>query len=152
MLFRRFEITENSKRFAEEALNGPVSSRQRLHRQEGTVHDAPTASGDRADSVRPLGPTSLTAHRRLPCYQRRQINNDDLLASIDRHGQGLAECLSLAESALAMVRCRSPHEDDSVEVRLAKAEAKITGEISVITFASFQFHLQDDDHLPFESF
>ena len=93
------------------------------------------------DSIRPLGSSSLTAHHQLPCYQRRWINNDDLLASIDRHGQGLAECLSLAESALAMVRCRSPPEVDSVEDRLAKAEAKIIGEIYVITFASFQFYL-----------
>ena len=143
---------ENNKRFAEDALNGPTSSRQRLHRQEGTTCDAPTTLGDRADSVRPLGSSSLTARRQLPCYQRRRIDNDDLLASINRHGQGLAECLSLAESALAMVRCRSPPKVDSVEDRLAKAEARIMGEISVITFASFQFHPQDSDHLPFESF
>ena len=104
---------ENNKRFAEKALNGPISSRQHLHHQEGTTHDAPTASGDRADSIRPLGSSSLIAHRQLPCYQRRRIDNDDLLASIDRHGQSLAECLSLVESALAMVRCRSsPKADD----------------------------------------
>ena len=108
---------ENSKRFVEEALNGPASSRQRLHHQEGTTHDAPIASGDRADSIWPLGSSSLTAHHQLPCYQRRQIDNDDLLASINRHGQGLAECLSLAESALAMVLCRSPPKADSVEDR-----------------------------------
>ena len=143
---------ENSKKFAEEALNGPASSRQRLHRQEGTTRGAPTTSGDSTDSIRPLGSSSLTAHRQLPCYQRRQIDNDDLLASIDRHGQSLTECLSLVESALAMVRCRSPPEADSVEDRLAKAEARIVGEISIITFASSQFHLQDSDHLPFESF
>ena len=59
----------------------------------------------------------------------RWIDNDDLLASIDRHGQSLAECLSLTESALAMVRCRSPPTVDSVEDRLAKAEARIAGEI-----------------------
>jgi len=39
-----------------------------------------------------------------------------------------------------------------MEDRLAKAEARIMGEISIITFASFQFHLQDSDHLRFESF
>ena len=143
---------ENSKKFAEEALNGPASSRQRLHRQAVTTRGAPTASRNRTDSVRPLGSSSLTARRQLPCYQRRWIDNDDLLASIDRHGQGLAECLSLAESALAMVRCRSPPKADSVEDRLAKAEARIAGEISIITFVSSQFHLQDSDHLPFESF
>ena len=51
-----------------------------------------------------------------------------------------------------MVRCRSPPKADSVEGRLAKAEARITGDTSVISSASFQFHLQDSDHLPFESF
>ena len=140
---------ENSKKFAEEALNGPASSRQRLHHQEGTTHGAPTVLGNSTDFVRPLGSSSLTARRQLPCYQRRQIDNDDLLTSIDRHGQSLTECLSLVESALAMVRCRSPPEDDSVEDRLAKSEARITGEITIITFVSFQFHLQDSDHLPF---
>ena len=143
---------QNNKRFPEKVFIGSASSRQRLHRQEGTTRDAPTASGDRANSVRPLGSSSLIAHRQLPYYQRRRIDNDDLLASIDRHGKGLAECLSLAESALAMVRCRSPPEVNSVEDRLAKAEARITGEISIITFASFQFHFQDSDHLPYESF
>ena len=68
------------------------------------------------------------------------MDNDDLLTFIDRHGQGLTECLSLTESALAMVRCRSPLKADSVEDRLAKAEARIAGEMSVITFASFQFY------------
>ena len=130
---------ENSKKFAKEALNGSTSSRLCLHRQEGTTHGAPNASGHMADSVRCLGPSSSIARCQLPCYQRRWIDNDDLLASIDRHGQGLAECLSLAESTLAMVRCRSPPEADSVEDRLAKAEAKITGETSVMTFAPFSF-------------
>ena len=130
---------ENSKKFAEEALNGPASSRQRLHHQEGTTRDAPTASGDRADSVWPSGSSSFTTRRQLPCYQRRWIDNDDLLASIDRHGQSLAECLSLIELAMAMIRCRSPPEADLVEDRLAKAEAKIMGETSVMTFAPFSF-------------
>ena len=143
---------ENSKKFAKEALNEPALSCQRLHHQEDTTRGVPIASRNSTDSVRPLGSSLLLARRQLPCYQRRWIDNDDLLASIDRHGQGLAECLSLAESALAMVRCRSPPEVDSVEDRLAKAKARITGEISIITFASFQFHPQDSDHLPFESF
>ena len=77
---------ENSKRFAKEALKGSASSRQRLHRQESTTRGAPTASGNRADSVRPLGSSSLIACRQLPCYQSWWIDNDDLLASIDRHG------------------------------------------------------------------
>ena len=137
MLLRRFEIMENSKKFTKEALNGPASSHLCLHRQEGTTRGAPTASGNRTDSICPLGSSSSTTCRQLPCYQRRQIDNDDLLTSIDQHGQSLDECLSLAESALAMVRCRSPPEADSVEGRLAKAEAIITGETSVISSASF---------------
>ena len=130
---------ENSKKFAEEALNGPTSSRLRLHHQEDTTRGAPTSSGNRTDSVQPLGSSSLPACRQLPCYQRRRIDNDDLLASIDRHGQSLAECLSLVESALAMVQCRSSPKADSVEDRLAKAEAKIMGETSIMTFAPFSF-------------
>ena len=43
---------------------------------------------------------SLTTHRPLPHYQRRQINNDDLIASIDQVGLKLANCLSIAKSAL----------------------------------------------------
>ena len=41
----------------------------------------------------------MTRHS-LPRYQTRQINNDDLIASIDRVGLKLADCLSIAESAL----------------------------------------------------
>ena len=90
---------------AVEGLDGSVSSYQRIHRQEGASRDALTASGNRADSVWPLEPSSSIARRQFLCRQRRQIDDDDLLASIDRHGQSLAECLSLAESTLAMVRC-----------------------------------------------
>ena len=43
---------------------------------------------------------SLTTHRPLPHYQRRQINNDDLIASIDQVGQKLVDFLSIAESTL----------------------------------------------------
>ena len=138
---------ENSKRSVEEALNGSASSRQCLHHQEGATRDALTTSGHRADSVQPSRFSSPTIQHQLPYYPRRRINNDDLLTSIDRHGQNLANYLSLAESALAMVRCRSPPAVDSVEDRLAKAEARIMGETSIITFAFPQFHLQDSDHL-----
>ena len=51
LLLRRLEIMENSKKFAEEAFNGPASSRQRLHRQEGATRGAPTTSGNETDSV-----------------------------------------------------------------------------------------------------
>ena len=96
---------ENSNRTAEEALNGATSSRQRLHHQEGATHDALTALGHRADSVQPSRFSSSTARHQLPCYSRRRVDNDDLLASIDRHGQNLTDYLSLVESALARVRC-----------------------------------------------
>ena len=101
---------ENSKRFPEKVFIRSASSRQRLHRQESATRGAPTALGNRTDSIRPLGSSSLIACRQLPCYQKRRIDNDNLLASIDRHGQSLAECLSLVESALAMVRCQSSPE------------------------------------------
>ena len=93
---------EISKRSAEGALDGSVTSHQRLHRREGVARDAPTALGHRANSIRPLGPSLSTAHHQLPCYLRWQIGNDDLLATIDSHGQSLVECLSLAESTLTM--------------------------------------------------
>jgi len=49
----------------------------------------------------------------LPRYQRRQINNDDLIASIDRVGLKLADCLSIAESALGtLVQRRPPTDSD----------------------------------------
>ena len=121
---------ENSKRSAEGAPDGSAPSLQRLRRQEGVARDAPTTLGYRADSVRPLGSSSSTIHYQLPCYPRRRIDNDDLLTAIDSHGQGLAKCLSLAESTLATARCRSPPVADSVDDKLAKAEARIVGEIS----------------------
>ena len=105
---------ENSKRSAEEALNGSASLRQLLHPQEGATWDAPIIPEQRADSAQPLGASLAPIRRQLPHYLRRRIDNDDLLTSIDRHGQNLADCLSLAKSALAMVRCRSPPEVDSV--------------------------------------
>ena len=44
--------------------------------------------------------SSPTTRRLLPCYPRKQIDNNDLIASIDQVGQKLADCLSLTESAL----------------------------------------------------
>ena len=55
-------------------------------------------------------------HHPLPRYQRRQINNDDLIASIDQVGLKLADCLSIAESALdTPVQRRSPSDPDLPE-------------------------------------
>ena len=121
---------ENSKRSTEGAPDGSASSRQRLHHQEGAVRDAPTSSGHMAIPAQSLGSSSLIAHRQLPCYKRRQIGNDDLLTTIDSHGQSLIECLSLVESTLATARRRSLLVGDSVDDKLAKAEARIMGKIS----------------------
>ena len=101
---------ENSKGLVEEVSTGSTLSSQRLRCQEGATHDASSILEQRAISVQPLGLPTVPTHRQLPCYQRRWIDNDDLLASIDRHGQNLTECLSLVESSLAMVRCQSSPE------------------------------------------
>ena len=93
---------ENSKRSAEEALNGSASSHQRIHRQEGVLRDAPVVPEQRNDSAQPLGSSLAPIHCQLPCYPRRPTDNDDLIASIDRIGEKLADCLSIAESALAI--------------------------------------------------
>ena len=64
----------------------------------------------------PLRSLSSTIHRPLPRYPRRQINNDDLIASIDQVGQKLADCLSIAESALTtLVQRRPPSNSDLSE-------------------------------------
>ena len=39
-------------------------------------------------------------HHSLPRYQRRQINNDDMIESVDRVDLKLADCLSIAKLAL----------------------------------------------------
>ena len=63
----------------------------------------------------PRSPSSTTRCP-LPRYQRRQINNDDLIASIDQVGLKLADCLSIAESALdTLVQHRPPSDLDLLE-------------------------------------
>jgi len=127
---------ENSKRLAEEVLNGFASSCQRLHRREGATRDVSTALEHRVDLVQSSRSSSTLIHRQLPSCPRRQIDNDDLIASIDRTDQSLTNCLSLAESALAMIQIRSSSEADLRE-RLARAEARITGKTA--TTISFSF-------------
>ena len=114
---------ENGKRFAEEAFNRSMSPHQRLRHQEGATWDAPIVPEHRADSAQLLGSSSSTTRCQLPCYPRRRIDNDDMLASIDRASQKLADCLSIVESALAMVQSQSPSKAGQVEERLAKVEA-----------------------------
>ena len=62
----------------------------------------------------PLPRSSSSATRRsLPRYRRRHVNNDDLTESIDRVGSKLADCLSIAESALdTLVQHRPPSDPD----------------------------------------
>ena len=130
---------ENSKRPAEEVLNGSASSRQRLHRWEGATQDVSTALEHRVDLVQSLRSSSTLICRQLPSCLRRQINNDDLIASIDRTDQSLNNYLSLAESALAMIQIRSSFEADLREW-LARAEARITGKTTTtISFAFLNF-------------
>ena len=119
---------ENNKRSAEEALNGSTSLRQRLRRREDATWGTPIASDQRADSAQPSGSSLAPICHQLPRHSRRQIDNDDLLASIDRTDQHLVNCLSLAELALAMIEGRSPPEVCLVGERLARAEARIIGE------------------------
>ena len=128
---------ENNKRSAKEALNGSTSSRQRPCRQEDASWGAPIALDQRANSTQPLRSSLVPIHRHLPRHLRRQISNDDLLASIDRTDQHLANYLSLAESALAMIEDRSPPEISLVRERLVRAEARIMGEMSAIIFSLF---------------
>ena len=123
---------ENSNRSAEEALDGSASSRQRSRRQEDASWGAPIALDQRANSAQPLGSSLVQLRRQLPHHPRQQISNDDLLASIDRTDQHLANCLSLAESVLAMIEDRSPPEVSPMRERLARAEARIMGEMSTI--------------------
>ena len=69
----------------------------------GQIGSAPTTPAPATVDLilEPLlrSPSSMTC-RPLPRYQRRQVNNDDLIESIDRVGLKLADCLSIAESAL----------------------------------------------------
>ena len=61
--------------------------------------------------------SSPTTHRLLPRYLRKQINNDDLIASINQVGQKLADYLSIAESALTtLVQHQPPSDLDLSEV------------------------------------
>ena len=72
-----------------------------------------------ADLISEPPPRSLspTISRPLRHYPRRQINNDDLIASIDQVGQKLADCLSIVESALTtLVPHRPPSESDLSKV------------------------------------
>ena len=125
---------EASKRSVEEALDGSASSHQRIHRQGGATCDAPIILEQRTNSAQPLGSSSAPICCQLPCYPRRPRDNDDLIASIDRTGEKLADCLSIAESALAIIQGRSPPKANPVRERLAKVEVRISSEIFTMSF------------------
>ena len=128
---------KNNNRSIEEALNGSASSRQRILRQEGALRDVPIISEQRADSAQPSRSSSAPICRQLPRYLRRPRDNDGLIASIDRTGEKLADCLAITESALAIVQGRSPPEANPARERLAKAEARIAGETFTTIFYFF---------------
>ena len=94
---------ENNKRSAEETLNGSTSSCQHPRYQEDASWGAPIALDQRADSAQPSGSSLAPIRRQLSRHPRQQISNDDLLVSINRTDQHLANYLSLAELALAMI-------------------------------------------------
>ena len=64
----------------------------------------------------PSRSSSSTTCSLLLRYPRRQINNDDLIASIDQVGQKLADCLSIIGSTLiTLVQGRPPFDSDLSE-------------------------------------
>ena len=84
-----------------------------------------------ADSAQPLG------HPWHRFSAGSPKDNDDLIASIDRTSEKLADYLSIAESALATIQGQSPLEANPVRERLAKAEVRISGEIFTASFCFF---------------
>ena len=68
-----------------------------------------------------------TTRRPLPRYQRRQINNDNLIESIDRVSLKLVDCLSITESALDTLVQRRPPSD----LDLSEAAQKTPGVVAL---------------------
>ena len=84
--------------------------------QIDTAPITPTPATADPISEPPPRSSSPTIRRSLPCYPRRQINNDDLIASIDRVSLKLVDCLSITESALdTLVQHRPPSDPDLSE-------------------------------------
>jgi len=141
LLSNRLEDMENGKRSTEEALDESMPPHQHLcHWENAThdlgrmdlhlnaLHDAPIVSEHRADSTQPSRSSSSTIRHPLPRYQRKQINNNDLIASIDHVGQKLADCLSIVESALTTLVQRGPPFDSD----LSEANHEIPGVVAAI--------------------
>ena len=99
-----------------------------------------------ADSAQPLG------HPWHRFSAGSPKDNDDLIASIDRTSEKLADCRSIAESALAIIQGRSPPKANPVRERLAKAKARISGEAFTISFLFLlHFAIKISDHYLLES-
>ena len=91
------------------------------------------------------GSTSSATRRSLPRYRTRHVNNDDLIKSIDRVGLKLADCLSIAKSALdTLVQHRPPSDPD-----LSVFSARETSGLAALPFglanvaATYQDALRD---------
>jgi len=76
----------------------------------------------------PLRSSSPTTRRLLPRYSRKQVGNDNLIASIDQVGQKLANCLSLTESALTTLVWRRPPSGSD----LSEADRQTLGDTTTI--------------------
>ena len=122
---------ENIKRSIEGALDGSASSRQCTHRQESASCNTSVVPEQTTDSAQLLESSLVPICRQLP------RDNDDLIASIDRTSEKLADCLSIMESVLTIIQGQSPPEANPVRERLAKAEARITGKTFTIIFCFF---------------
>ena len=86
-----------------------------VHDDDSSLATLAPAIADPNSKPPPRSPSSTT-HHSLPRYQRRQINNDYLIVSIDRVGLKLSDCLSIAESALdTLVQRRPPSDPDLSE-------------------------------------
>ena len=78
------------------------------------IKPAPTTADPISELI--LRSPLAIARRPLPRYQRRPINNDDLIESIDRVRLKLTDCLSIAELALdTLVQHRPPSDLDLSE-------------------------------------
>ena len=90
--------------------------------QIGSAPTTPTpATADLILEPLPRSSSSMTC-RSIPRYQRRHINNDDLIESIDQVGLKLADCLSIAESALDTLVQRRPPSDPDLSGLLGKLQ------------------------------
>ena len=75
-----------------------------------------------------LRSSSPTTQRLLPHYSRKQVNNDDLITSINQVSQKLADYLSLIESALTTLFQRQPPSSSN----LSEADRQTLGDTAAI--------------------